>query len=419
MNRRTRLYAGVALLALLLAGCGPCDRLDPVRPATHSGISTYVALGTSIGAGYESGGLVETHQAHAFPALFARQAGVDTFTYDRITPDGIPPLLRLTSLNPLNITNAGRTQGSPRDLAYPYAYSNLSVPGAILFDCGSTARYSTGVFPLIARSTTTSLLMQAAAQEPDLVSFEYGSNEVLGPATEGSGTPIVPPVQFAALLTGTLDALHGAAPNAKLALFTVPDVTAIPYVTTVKPYVTLSGNKIYLLGPDGALTDADFVLLAAAAYIPGGLGISTPLPDSLVLSASEATALRAATDEYNAAIRAEAAARGAALVDLHGVFADIAAHGYDYAGTHYTASLVTGGLFSLDGCHPSDLGHGIIANAMIQSVNAKYGTSIPLVNLHDAATTSASRARPASAGETTALPRIEGLDQALAPLRVR
>ncbi len=37
-----------------------------------------------------------------------------------------------------------------------------------------------------------------------------------------------------------------------------------------------------------------------------------------------------------------------------------------------------GNYFTLDGMHPSALAHQLIAGLMIDSVNAKYGTSVPL-----------------------------------------
>src|SRR5215468_12395583 len=98
---RTRLALAIALMAAL-AGCsGPCDKLDsitgPTLNANGVDLSTYVAVGTSLSSGYESGGLVDRHQVHSFPSLLARQIGkiVDvtgggTFTQPTINFDGIP-----------------------------------------------------------------------------------------------------------------------------------------------------------------------------------------------------------------------------------------------------------------------------------------------------------------------------------------
>ncbi len=436
MNRKIRLYAAVTLVALFVAGCsGPCDRLDAINAPVVSGgsadFTTYVALGTSISAGGQSGGLVETHQAKAFPVLFARQAGVSSFTYDRVSPDGIPPLLRLVSLSPLVVSNSGRTMGAPRDLAQPTPYHNLGVYGAMLYDCDSTTYYTispyAGFFGMVARGQG-SLLHQAAALHPTFLSLEYGANEVLGAALNGSGTPLFSVPQFTAILGYTLADLHTLLPDTKLAILNVPDVTSLPYVNTVKPYVVnpADGSHIPLIGSAGLLAAGDYVLLTAIDSLEVGTGIPAPaggngrpLLDSQVLTAGEAASLQAAVDGYNAAIAAASAAQGAALVDVHALFARIATSGYDFRGVHYTGAFVTGGLFSLDGVHPTDLAQGLLANAMIEAVNAKFGAAVPLVDLGTVATATSSGARPAREEGGAAWPTVEGLDKMLEVFHAR
>ena len=430
MNRKIRLYAAVTLVALFVAGCsGPCSTIKPINaPAATGGnadFTTYVALGTSISAGGQSGGLVETHQAQAFPALFAHQAGASAFTCDRVSPDGIPPLLRLVSLSPLVVSNSGRSMGAPRDLAQATPYHNLGVYGSMLYDCDSTTYYTispyAAFFGMVARGQG-SLLHQAAALNPTFLSLEYGANEVLGAALAGSGTPLFSVPQFTGILAYTLADLHTLLPDAKLAIFNVPDVTSIPYVNTVKPYVVnpANGSHIPLIGPAGLLSESDFVLLTAIDSLHVGTGIPAPaggngrpLLDSQVLTASEAASLQAAVEGYNAAIATAAAAHGTALVDLHALFAKIAATGYDFRGAHYSSAFVTGGIFSLDGVHPTDFAQGLLANTMIQAVNAKFGATIPLVDLGGVATLTSSRAQPAQEEGGMTWPRVEGLDEML------
>jgi hypothetical protein len=436
MNRKTRLYAAVTLVALFVAGCsGPCATIKPINaPAVRGGsadFTTYVALGTSISAGGQSGGLVETHQALAFPALFAKQIHASSFTYDRVSPDGIPPLLRLVSLSPLVVSNSGRTLGAPRDLAQPTPYHNLGVYGSMLYDVDSTTYYTispyAAFFGMVARGQG-SLLHQAAALSPTFLSLEYGANEVLGPALAGSGALLFSVPQFTGILGYTLADLHTLLPDAKLAIFNVPDVANIPYVTTVKPYVVnpADGSHIPLIGPAGLLNASDFVLLTAIDSLRVGTGIPAPaggngrpLLGSQVLSVDEAASLQTAVDGYNAAIAAAAATHGAALVDLHELFRRIATSGYDFQGVHYSSAFVTGGLFSLDGVHPTDFAQGLLANTMIDAVNRKFGATIPLVDLHEVATYSASRARPAREEGATAWPQVEGLEPMLEVLGAR
>jgi len=443
MNRTFRLYAAVTLLALFVAGCsGPCESIKPITaPAAGSGsadFTHYVAMGTSIAAGTESGGLVTHHQAHAYPALFARQVGMAPFTYPAVSADGQPPLLQLVSISPLVISNAGRTPGTPLNFTLPTPYDNMGVPGALLVDAADSVYYysnpfgrGSAVFDLIVRHRGT-ILQQVASLGPTFVSFEYGANEVLGPATSGSGTPAADVPTFTYLLNGTLTAMAAAMPDAKLAIFNVPDVTSIPYVTTIKPYVVGPGGvHIALLTevdaehPAGTVNADDYVLLPAAALLAAGTGLPVaaggngdPLPASVVLSADEAASITAAVAGYNSAIAAAATAHGAALVDLHGLLQKVSTTGVVTGGVRYSSAFISGGIFSLDGVHPTDLGHGFIANTMIAAVNVKFGASIPLVDLREAATWTSSEARPAL-GEITGWPQVEGLDQALGFLGYR
>jgi hypothetical protein len=414
--RRTFAFRALAIAALLvpvIAGCGKIKALN--APAVKSGnadFHRYVAIGTSISAGYESGGLVVHHQQKSFVVGFAQQAGAGagdptaTFEIPSVSPDGIPPLLQLVSLSPPIITNVGRTPGAPTNLTLPRPYNNLAVPGAVLPDVTSPARYATGAFPLVVRNLPGTILDQVALLQPTFVTFEMGANEVLGPATSGSGTPILNVPTFGGLLHNTLDSLELVAPNVKGAIFTVPDITSIPFFTTFSP-IALSGlgAPSPLIGPSGPLTPGDYVLLTAGdslaigtgfavgtpSYLTGAPGNGRPLPAGTVLDAASATTIRAAVDGYNAAIGTEASTRGWALVDLHGLLQQAATTGFQYQGTTYTNAFVTGGLFSLDGVHPTDLAHGIILNALIDAVNRTYQSGIPPANLSNYATATSSR----------------------------
>jgi hypothetical protein len=432
MNRKIRLYAAVTLVALFVAGCsGPCGSLDPITAPRAGGgsasFTTYAAMGTSIGAGYQSGGLVYRHQLQAYPALFAGQVGA-TFTYPAISDSGIPALLRLVSLGTSPVIVQSSVTGSPTNLLLPTPYTNMSIPGAVLNDVRDTTYYSRSVIFAIIQRGQGSILEQVVRLRPTFISFEYGANEVLGPATSGSGTPILSVAQFGGLLTITLNTLQDSLPDARLALFTVPDVTSIPFVTTIKPYVTLpNGTHVPLLvgedaaHPEGELNPDDYVLLTASGLLAAGTGIpialggnGNPLPGAVVLTAAEATGLQETVDGYNLAIRAEATARGAALVDLYGLLKTAATTGIQVGGARYTSAFLTGGLFSLDGVHPTDLAHGLIANRMIDAVNAKFGASIPHVSLPAVETHTASLVQPAPQGEGAArFPQVEGLQATL------
>ena len=82
--------------------------------------------------------------------------------------------------------------------------------------------------------------------------------------------------------------------------------------------------------------------------------------------------------------------------------------------TTYTDRFITGGLFSLDGIHPTDLGHAIIANVMIEAVNRKFGSNVPYARLLDYSTPTSSSARPSGAATRPLIPaRMDGIEERL------
>ena len=424
MRRRAVVLLGIGLAAVL--GCSKIEPLTRPRAAGGSAnFSTYVALGTSLGAGYTNGGLVERHQRRTYTYLFAGAAGASSFTIPSISDSGIPQLLILRSLNPLTITRAAAL-GAPLNLAQPTSYHNLSVPGALLVDAIDSTLYGrSALFSIIQRGRGT-LLQQALGLGPTFISFEYGANELLSAATNGSGTLVNPafaPPSFAGMYTRAMNAIAAGAPGAKLALVNVPDVTSIPFFTTFPPVTVCASGVAPLKGPSGFLSPNDLVLLTAAdslaigtgvpfgcySYLTGAPGNDRPLLDSQILDAAETQAIEGYVQAYNTIIDSVATGRGAALVDLNGLLRRAATSGLPLQGTLYNSGFISGGLFGLDGVHPTDLGYAFLANVMIDAVNAKFGSSITPVDLAAAATTGRYAVR--AADDAARLPWVVDLDR--------
>ncbi|MFA6977699.1 MAG: SGNH/GDSL hydrolase family protein [Ignavibacteriaceae bacterium] len=118
---------------------------------------------------------------------------------------------------------------------------------------------------------------------------------------------------------------------------------------------------------------------------PFGFHPLNPLPDFLVLDDTEISMAKTATASFNATILSAANDKGFALVDINSFFNLIRAKDYSggtyYGGIKFTTGYISGGLFSLDGVHPSNHGHAIIANEFIKVINSKWGGNIPLVNV--------------------------------------
>ena len=83
---------------------------------------------------------------------------------------------------------------------------------------------------------------------------------------------------------------------------------------------------------------------------------------------------------FNQAIAAEAGARRRAGRQ-YALFGRLEQTGVVVSGVRFTFRYITGGLFSLDGIHPSGLGSALLANTFIESINQKFGARIPPYSL--------------------------------------
>jgi hydrogenase/urease accessory protein HupE len=109
-------------------------------------------------------------------------------------------------------------------------------------------------------------------------------------------------------------------------------------------------------------------------------GVSVPLADNIVLSSNEIAEVRARVIEYNATIETLTAQQGWALYDAYGILNQAVVQGVAFDDYVMTTDLVTGGFFSLDGIHTTARGSALIANGMMEAIDAHYGS-----NLSDAA----------------------------------
>lgn len=242
---------------------------------------------------------------------------------------------------------------------------------------------------------------------------------------------------FKAACTELMDTV--ATLGAMVAVANVPDVTSAPFFTTVGPGIAqtfIAGGIPYPLsyeksGDDlstgiatGQATTADLangtvlVTLVGAGYTgeigkPSGLwyrdlaamkGVpvsallatmpvvdttqafglhpQNPWPSALILDADEIAMAQAASAAYNQLISALAAAHGFAYFDLNAFLENLVSSGYYMTqGLTFTPTLVSGGIFSLDGMHLSNAGYAVIANKFIEAINSTYNIDIAPVTI--------------------------------------
>jgi hypothetical protein len=389
--------------------------------AAQADFTKFVVVGASVDSGFIDSCWVKHGQTDSWPAILARQAGVSGFQQPIIGEPGLGPCQILTSLAP-TFSYAPNT-GKPENLTLPRPYDNLAIPGylgASVVNC----KTNTGTLPcnnalidVVLRGSGATTLQQAASLKPTFFAIGILGNELLGPATSGTvidGVTLISKEAYAASYKTIVDTMKAAqGGTGKGIAMTVPDVTSLPYFTAVSPIIGVNpatNAPIYVLGPTGCPTGVPacpvptgtIVPLPLGALMKAGYGIpcavaptlpkcNTPLPDNATLIGttgvpgllypSEVSLLKTRGGEYNAQIKTLAEGAGYKLFDSAALLADIAKRGRDYAGITLTSSYLSGGIFSYDGVHPSATGYAIVADALVQFVNANYATSLPRVDM--------------------------------------
>ena len=118
-------------------------------------------------------------------------------------------------------------------------------------------------------------------------------------------------------------------------------------------------------------------------------GVTYPMANKWVLTATERTRVANATTAYNNTIVGLAAMHDLAVADMNALMNQLVSGLQIETGQIYTANYFSGVqtegqvLFSLDGVHPNARGYAVIANAFINVINAKYHANIPLKNPND------------------------------------
>jgi hypothetical protein len=225
-----------------------------------------------------------------------------------------------------------------------------------------------------------------------------GNSDILNAVIRGraiDGVTLTPPDEFEAELEELLEALEDVT-SVTILVGNIPDFTACPFVTTIKPYLVdeatgapllRDGERVPLIGPTGTpLPSSAFVTLAASSLLAEGIGIpesedglGTPLPDEVVLDQNEIDTIRERIEAHNRSIVRVCEDADVPVVDMRSLFAQFVT-GIPLGGSNVDATFLTGGLFSYDGVHPSDLGYALVTNEWIRAINAEGGT-IPIIDL--------------------------------------
>jgi len=466
MKKILKTFAFLAGVVLILSACDEYNELTAPPPFTFSpgsaDFSMYVSIGNSLTAGFQSNALSERDQEHSFSSMISEQTQRTSFEQPFILNPGIGGRLRLLDLAPTIVTepSVDPVPASNLNIALQRPYNNLGIPGSILFDMADETDFGAKsvargnpFFALILRDAAlgNSVVNQTRNLQTTFITAWIGNNDVLGYATSGGtsgtnaglfdppGTLPTESVVFASLYPAMLDSL--AASGADIVVGNIPDVSSIPFFTTVGPILSVSvpwgfvaqqqaglpatgiiyesktGTNLGFLPYTVGFADSSAVRNGTALFTLAGQtyssllgqptgkfytdngfpglppGIDTtqafgfhpqnPFPDAFVLDPAEIIIAADAVDAFNGIISAEAGNRDIAVVDINAFLMNLNASPIPVPGLGvFSSSFILGGTFSYDGVHPSSRGYGLVANEWIKVINQKFGANVPLVDLN-------------------------------------
>jgi lysophospholipase L1-like esterase len=431
----------VAAVAACTGDTASKQVLGPRLTGNSAIFQSYVSLGNSITAGYQSSGINDSTQRRAYPVLFASQVGT-RFIYPSLAMPGCaPPISNFTTQVRVPFGTTATTSSSCflRNPAVTDLLNNVAVPGATVSDL--TAPTGTA-----ASNTLTSLFLGGRSQvqkalqsNPTFASIWIGNNDVLAAAVSGVLVPmagvspgVTPVATYTAKFDEAINQLTTAKPNLEGMLFGVVKVTNAPILF---PVAVLQTNAAFLAGFDQASgrvsTSTDPYKAAALTIDPnctgnGGtlvsfliasqirafrndtnatgqppkaatsraghppviacgtntLGLPATVGEVFILTTAEQTSLNTTVDSYNSYLSTKAGSLGWAYWNPNQLLDSLKTAGQIPVAPNLASGTATFGAWvSLDGVHPSTQTQRAIANHMIDSVNVKYSVTIPKLTI--------------------------------------
>jgi lysophospholipase L1-like esterase len=408
MNRLNHLTRVAAFGALV--GLAACESksivLGPTTPAGGDIFTSYVALGNSITAGYQSGGINDSTQRQSFARLLAIQMGTQ-YHYASLQGRGCTPPIQNGLTGELLAKAPTGTCDLRAGASVTDVLNNVAVPGARVLDPTSTSTVASNALTTFILGGKSQVAKALDAQ-PTFATIWIGNNDVLNAGLSGILVPLSPYspgivstlAQFQTSYDAMIAQLIAGAPAIKGVLIGVVQVSGLPSMVsggliwssaTIKATLSAAAGTAVTVHPNctnsTSLIDVPQLLLAirsgshpalvacAANTVPG-----TVVGDLFVLDATEQATLSAAINAYNGYISAKAAAIGFAYYDPNPLFKAQQTSGVIPAFPNFASTTATyGTLISLDGVHPTAAAHKLIANDLMTTINTKYGTTLALI----------------------------------------
>jgi lysophospholipase L1-like esterase len=401
MNQRTPII--VCCIAALAAACSDAPQPTapaPLSPTVASDVGfpgsgeKYVAIGTSISMGWASNGVYAGSQLVAWPELLS---------FGQLHPISLPliqsPGCQSPYASPLG--NGRRLSGEPLPMdgttcagnvsGITLPTQNVALAGAYTIDALSTKPGDAAAKPwynLVLPPGATQV-SAAVGQNPTLLSVELGGNDILL-TTGGLVIPNVtftPLDQFEANFDKVLDAV--TAPHRKVLVLGMSTNGANLPALRRGDEVWADGAEFAQLGVDVS-TDCKeshnyinvslkslIEVFTAAVTSTRQVFSCADIPGQIdfVLTPGDIATLNGQLVHMRNHARDQAAKRGYAFVSIGALYdrPDLKPQKYSVI-SHLTSNAPFGPYISLDGVHPSPLGHAVLALAAANALNDKYHT---------------------------------------------
>ncbi len=329
---------------------------------TDGGPATMLGMGDSLGEGVQSGDASWRTQPYGYLSWLAFQLGAPLQL----------PLIKSHAFGIVGDTS-GRSRLDPTVVADNIAVSGATV-SSLLRQRATATSPSTMVTEadLVLYPRQLSQIEIAEASAARWIICWIGNNDVLSAVNsfqQLDATQMTSVASFAAdyQQLATRLQLSNRAFDRRVVFANIPNVTSIATL--------LDGNDLTrLMGQDYGLPVGDYTTVMAMMLVRSGLATADIFSDpAYILDSREVALINARISAFNKIIAREASRIGAALVDINTAFKEMSRRPPSYLGLS-PSNRFLGGYFSLDGIHPSNIGHALIANEFVRTINSFYGT---------------------------------------------
>lgn len=430
MNTTLYKIITLAITTTVVVSCKP--KFDVPDPDNGNiDVSNYVALGSSMTAGYSNGALYYDAQQNSYANILAEQfklIGGGEFKIPNVSQSSIgmgnannaPSILGnrtdcqgVVSLGPVKIATQGDASVFTNIYSSQGSFNNMAVADAKVIDMEVNG-YANPFYQRMSSSASSSILSDAIAKNPTFFSVNLGLQDVLKYTLKGGASDSITPIAgtigvgFEASINNVIDKLM--ANGAKGVVTNIPSIKTMAYFNTIawnalkldaatatnlsNFYANLDSTKFYEGDNGFIIMDSNnpflgFRQAVAGEYILLNIPLDSikchkwgsliPIPDRYSLTLSEINAIETAITNYNTILKNIASSKGLAFVDVNAFFSKVKS-GFIYNGVTVNAAFVSGGAYSLDGLNLTARGNALLANEFIKAINSTYQSSIPEVD---------------------------------------